>query len=215
MKNRKILAFVLFCFVFVGALLAVINNRKIGVTKDGFNRNPAAIPKSFDFSNLKGDALAANSRKRLLQGAELLQASGEVGIRLGHFLVSNTEGKSIFVCNKYDRIRMRFESEGFAVGGEPASMTVETNCQVSQDLAQIAPVWVPYGRILAEKPGDFELTYRDKAPRFFQFKNIVDEWPREWVLVEISLLGSNGDNLLVDRHQIREVMPRSLRLSWR
>lgn len=63
------------------------------VTFSSISRDPAAIKRVYDFSNLQGSALSIATKQRLISGAKVLYEDSSVGIELGHFVVKGGEGE--------------------------------------------------------------------------------------------------------------------------
>lgn len=175
------------------------------VETSGARRDPAAIKRVYDFSNLQGNALSAATKERLISGARILEVDNEIGVELGHFVIRDQEGNKIFACQKYKRIELVFEGDGSAVAGQLPSMEVEGDCQISADINKIAALWIPVQRILGESVGDGEFDFREGRPVKVRFANVSDSWPRLWRLQAVRLFSSE------DRSEFVEISPPELR----
>ncbi|MGE0631388.1 MAG: hypothetical protein AB7O96_03200 [Pseudobdellovibrionaceae bacterium] len=150
-------------------------------------RDPAAIQKTFDFSELDGDALSLASKRRLLSGARVIREGKNLGFELGHFVVKGVEGEKAFACDKFDQVTVVFEAEGMAYNGEMPEMEVTGGCQVSADINRISPLWVPYNEILAETPKEGEFTFQSHSDIKIRFSKVLDAWPKKWNLKSIRM----------------------------
>jgi hypothetical protein len=168
------------------------------------SRDPAAIKKVYDFSNLDGVALDQASKQRLISGAKVIQEKGDIGIELGHFVLRGADGQKSFACQLYSKITLVFEGDGMAIGGEKPSMEVEGSCEISADINAISPLWIPVGRILGEPVAECDFDFREGRPAKVHFSNVQGEWPTVWRLKTVHLsqqqMASNevtiGDNEL-------------------
>jgi hypothetical protein len=158
------------------------------------SRDPAAIKKVYDFSNLEGSALDFAAKQRLLDGANVIRDQKDVGIELGHFVIRDSEGQKIFACQRYSKVILNFRGEGVAVAGELPVMEVEGNCEISKDINRIAALWIPVSKILGEPVSDGEFDFREERPVKLKFVNVSDQWPSAWQLQSIKLVDPSGSN---------------------
>lgn len=175
------------------------------IEKSAARRDPAAIKRVYDFSNLQGNALSTATKERLISGARILEVDNEIGVELGHFVIRDQDGNKIFACQKYKRIELVFEGDGSAVAGQLPSMEVEGDCQISADINKIAALWIPVQRILGESVGDGEFDFREGRPIKVRFANVSDAWPKLWRLQAVRLFSSE------DRSDFVEISPPELR----
>lgn len=159
----------------------VSNSRYITV------RNPAFVQKLSQFSELKGKAWNLLSSERLLAEAFPVKEEQRAGFVFGHFITQDSEGKKYFACDLYNKIQLKFVAEGVMEGGEFTKMTVEAPCQASKDLNTVEPIWIPQAEILQRQPSpSFQLSF-PSSHMHVSFSNLTSQWPREWVLEEVSL----------------------------
>jgi hypothetical protein len=179
-------------------------------------RDPAAIRKNFDFSQLEGGALYNASKQRLLTGSKMVFSKEEIGIGLGHFVVSDRTGKKSFACTQYDKIQLTFEADGFAVNGERPHLEIMGDCVISQDINEIEPMWVPVAKILSEKPADGELAYHEGHKVNLKFVNVIDVWPKKWVLQSARIFSSNDRNqeFRVEPKEVRDILGSPMIMDW-
>ncbi len=152
-------------------------------------RDPAAIRKNYDFSELEGSALIAASKRRLLEEIKVFNEPESIGIELGHFVVKNEAGEKSFACQRYDQVVLTFEADGFAVNGERSKMEVYGPCEISADINRIAPIWIPVALLKKETPADGEIKYQDGQPVTLKFSHILNRWPNKWFLSSVRLVG--------------------------
>ncbi len=187
-------------FFVAGYVFLVSNTERFIVTRD-----PAAIRQVYDFSHLRGDALTIAMKERMVTGLEVAKESERVGVGLGHFTFTNHLGEKTLACREFSKMTLSFEAEGVVVNGERPSMEIEGDCQFTDDLTRIEPLYVPAARILGEKPADGEFQFRDKNPVAVRFVNLADEWPRKWILTGVSLTGSK-EKLSIERNELRKLL---------
>lgn len=185
----------------------------------GDSRQPAAVRKSLDLSNLEGSALQLASQKRILEEAKVISTDHGIGIELGHFILRGEDGKKQFGCHVYDHIQLVFYADGVAADGNVPMMSVEGACKMQTDINRISAIQIPTHKILQEKPGDLELSYLEDTPVFIHFDHVVDKWPREWTLFSVKLFSQNNPNrsikeLFIDHSQVQASTQKPLKLSW-
>lgn len=178
------------------------------------SRDPAAIRKSYDFSNLDGVALTQATKQRLLAGAGLIKEKSQVGVELGHFVVRDDNGGKTFACNKYSEVILQFEGDGMAVAGEKPSMQVQGGCEISADINRISPLWIPVAKILGEPVGEGEFDFRDEHHIKVRFTNVSDQWPGAWILKGVKLQAASGEFLQVEDQELRQYIPKPLILEF-
>lgn len=180
-------------------------------------RSPAAVPGNINFSHLKGDDLWAAAHKRLLADARLLKSNSEIGIELGHFVVGGIDGKPHAACQVYNKVELTFAAEGLSVNGEAPEMVVLGTCGMDySSIERIKPIWIPYQRVLMDKPGNIELSFFDEKPVTLKFDHMGSEWPKEWILKSVRLYTTEDSTraLNINNAQVREVTPQAMRLIW-
>ncbi|MEZ4871783.1 MAG: hypothetical protein R2827_05945 [Bdellovibrionales bacterium] len=151
------------------------------------NRIPAAVNSKYDFSNLRGSALANASQERLLSHAKIVSEPGQIGIELGHFVRRGQKGLKEFACTSFDSVELEFRSTSLFVHGHPPTMKIEGNCKFTQTLDKIDPIWIPIAKIKGEKPGNVVLEYWDKGKVTITFDNMGGQWPDDWELYSARL----------------------------
>ena len=181
------------------------------------SRNPAAIHKGMDISNLKGSDLRIASRDRLLLDAKVFRKNGATAIELGHFITKTDNGNKQFACRTYQRIRLTYQAEGMAESGDVPQMTVEGPCVMSADINRIAPLWIPESRIRANKPHDFQIDYEEQDVQMsFRFSNMGSEWPNLWTLRSAMLFDPDDANAKLEftPQDVVQRKPKQLNLMW-
>lgn len=170
------------------------------------SRDPAAIKKVYDFSNLDGSALDQASKQRLVSGAKLIQEAQDIGVELGHFVLRGPDGQKTFACQMYSKIVLVFEGDGMASAGEKPAMEVEGNCEISADINAISPLWIPVARILGEPVAEGDFDYRDGRPARVHFSNVREEWPRVWRLrsVRLSNAHQQGSEVTIEDQELQQ-----------
>lgn len=189
MKNFFYLLLLIACFGFgYFASTNSVQFKNVTAMQNKNSRDPAAIKRVYDFSDLQGTALDQASKQRLMTGAKILKHAEEIGVELGHFVVRGPGGQKTFACQKYSQISLEFEGDGSAINGEKPKMEVESACEVSQaDINATSPVWIPVGKILGEPVADGEFDFRENHAVKVRFSNVNQEWPTSWKLKSVRL----------------------------
>lgn len=178
-------------------------------------RDPAAIRKVYDFSDLDGSALSAASKQRIISGYSIRHESDSVGITLGNFVVRGPAGEKEFACRKYQKITMTYSGEGMAVAGEKPIMEVEGQCSVSEDINMISALWLPVRRILGEPVADGEFDFWEQNSIRVRFTNVSDQWPQTWVLSKVRLSNDENEEVTIEESDLHQMVERPLVLEFR
>ena len=210
---------VLFMFFFIGVGWWYSWNSKSSAdhfVDNSFSgsRDPAAIRKSYDFSELDGVALSQATKQRLIAGAKILRDQSQVGVELGHFVVRGEGGTKAFACNKYSTVLLEFEGDGMAIAGDKPQMVVEGACEISADINRISPLWIPVAKIMGEPVAEGEFDFRDPNPIKIRFKNVSDQWPVAWVLKSVRLEAQGGDGVSIEGAELRQMIPKPMILDF-
>lgn len=185
--------FALFCFCFVVGY-SIIHY----TSSDAYiiSRDPAAIGRIYDFSNLKGEELRTAVKQRLLAGFGVEKRDDERGISVGHFVFIDSNGVKKFACQEYNKISMTFVADGVATAGEQPTMQVEGACEFSGEVSKINPLWIPVNKILNEKPLDGEVQFNQTNPITMRFNGLPGEWPKTWILKSVDLKKDNSSETM-------------------
>jgi hypothetical protein len=176
----------------------------LSVHKFQSGRVPAAIRPAYDMTHLRGSNLQTALKERMLAGIQTFKEEKGFGIGFGHFTFALESGEKVLGCRAYQKIKMEFEAEGVAVNGEKPNMTVEGKCEFSSDLSKINPLWIPVARIFGEKPAEGEFK-GENLPSQLKFTHIADEWPRQWVLIGMTVQGDKGQ-IEVTREEVSQIL---------
>jgi hypothetical protein len=179
-------------------------------------RLPAAIKKDLDFSRLNGAELMMASQKRLLTAARVVTDKNAVGIEFGQFIIRSDEGQRQLACDFYDRVRVRFEADGLASGGEKPQMEVNAPCATSSDLARTEPIWIPANEIIEGRAVDGEATFASVERTSFKFTQMMDKWPKRWAVTEVTLYRESepGREIHVDQEDMRDFKRKPIVIDW-
>lgn len=180
------------------------------------NRDPAAVRQVYDFSSLSGSDLTAAMKKRLLSGSSIVHEKQSLGVELGHFAMAKITGEKTLACQEFQKVTLRFEAEGIATGGERPVMEVEGACEFSPDMTKINPIFIPVDKVLAEKPSDGEIQYREGHPVTLRFRNLTEEWPTRWLLTSVRLSNSGEQKeLLIDSEEVTQILGRPMMVNFK
>jgi hypothetical protein len=184
-------------------------------------RDPAGMERKHHFTSLDGPPAEFNSKSRMIKFLNFLNSNtdsqGEqIGIQLGNFAVTSENGQKDFVCQKYDRVILQFEADGFAMSGERPRLEVEGHCEIEEDVNHLVTLWIPFAKIISEVPADGELDIKDPRPVVLKFSNIGDEWPQNWTLMNVKIQDVKEQNseISMESIEIREVLGRPLQMNW-
>jgi len=179
-------------------------------------RDPAAIRQVYDFSNLSGSDLTAAMKKRLLAGSAIIREKQSLGVELGHFAMAKITGEKTLACQEFKKVVLRFEAEGIATGGERPVMEVEGACEFSPDMTKINPILIPVDKIMAEKPSDGEIQYREGHAVTLRFRGLTEEWPTRWLLTSIRLSNPGEQKeLLIDSEEVSQILGRPMMVNFK
>lgn len=178
--------------------------------RDG--RDPAAIQRNYDFSNLEGDSLSRAVHARLIEGMNLVTAGDSMGVELGSFMTKNADGQSVNVCEVYNKVEMRFHASGMSVSGEPPVLLVQGDCQPSDYLNRIAPLMIPFGAVLNKQVKDLKFNGENDPSLQISFVNVSDSWPHTWVLNSVKLYNLQGQELVIVQDEIKNILGKHLAL---
>ena len=179
------------------------------------DRLPAAIPRGYDYSHLEGSALKQAAQDRLVRGVKVIVGGGASGLELGHFVQRNDRGEVVGACEIYKELELKFAAGDMAISGEPPEMVVNGPCRPADDANWIAPIMVPYTKILQLPVRDVELANFDDASVKISFHNMSDSWPRVWVLQSVKITSPNAEILEVSTDDIRRVLGQLPSLEWK
>lgn len=183
----------------------------------GNDRTPAAIKRELDFSKLDGAELLSATQKRLVTDARAIIHEGSVGIELGHFVTRDEDGQRRLACDSvYNRLTLEFAGEGVATAGEKPEMSVDAPCAVAKEnLASIAPVWIPVAEVVKETASsDWQRSYGDGVN--IQFSHMVGAWPMEWSLRSVRLYHTAQPEaqLSINESELRELREKPFKMNW-
>ncbi len=179
-------------------------------------RDPAAIRQVYDFSNLSGSDLTAAMKKRLLAGSTVVHEHQSLGVELGHFALAKLTGEKTLACQEFQKVTLHFEAEGVATSGERPVMEVEGACEFSSDMTKINPILIPVDKIMAEKPTDGEIQYREGHPVTLRFRGLTEEWPTRWLLTGVRLSNQGEQKeLLIDAEEVSQILGRPMMVNFK
>lgn len=179
-------------------------------------RGPAAVPRTYDFSNLEGSALREASVKQILSGTKTLVAGSLSGLQMGHFTMRNSGGVSVSVCDIYPTIELQFVAGDMAVSGESPEMHVTGDCSMADTPGALEPVMFDYMAVRATQVQEQSVRQPQANNNEVKFKNVSDTWPRMWVLKQIKFISAetNRDPLEISVEEIRQSLGKNVALEW-
>lgn len=153
----------------------------------------------YDLSEASPEEFIKAFKYQVLKNAVSVETTVGPGLRLGSFLMKNSEGNKIFVCEEFPTIDLIFAAEGIAHSGEVPQMVVRGPCLSSTDQKYIEAFPIPFKKILTAPPGqaEFKFTLPDSREQIaIYFKNVVDSWPTDWNWVGVKLYGKKPGQML-------------------
>lgn len=153
----------------------------------------------YDLSEASPEEFSKAFKYQVLKNAVSIDTTMGPGLRLGSFLLKNSEGSKVFVCEEYPTIDLIFAAEGMAHSGEIPHMIVRGPCLSSTDQKHIEALPIPFKKIYASRPGqtEYKFTLPDSREQIaIYFKNVVDTWPQEWTWVGVKLYGKSPHQIL-------------------
>lgn len=176
------------------------------------DRNPAALHKSFDITEFTGNSLIQAAKNQLLSGVSIQHAGKSVGIGLGHFIYLD-QGKKKFACKQYQDVVLEFVAESHSGHDELPRMTVVGPCEFSTDISRILPLWIPFEKIVAEKPIDGDFEFNDSQKMSIRFMYLNDHWPHAWILKSVRLKNSDQQIEIAEK-EIAQLLGQPLVIRW-
>ena len=180
------------------------------------SRDPAAVRQVYDFSSLTGNDLTSAMKKRILAGANVVREQQSLGVELGHFAMAKITGEKTLACQEFQKVTLRFEAEGIATSGERPMMEVEGACEFSADMTKINPILIPVAKIMAEKPSDGEIQYREGKAVTLRFKGMTEEWPTRWLLTAVRLSHSGDQKeFLIEGDEVSQILGHPMMVNFK
>lgn len=190
---------------------------RVYIARDRGLRRVAALQGSGGVP-LEGLSFKVVSTENLIKGAVVEKSERGIGIQLGNFLIRGFEGeRKKFVCEIYDKVNVIFMANDMMVEGEPCLMIVESNCFSAEDPQYLIEMFIPFTEISREHPMARSWKVEDsEASTSVTMKNIIDTWPREWVLYSINFIHSHDlkQRLSFNQEELRDLSRKSIEFSW-
>ncbi|NUN06604.1 MAG: hypothetical protein HUU57_12685 [Bdellovibrio sp.] len=169
-----------------------------------------------DLSESSPEEFKKAFKYQLLKDAVIVSTQGNPGVRLGNFLMKDSRRVTVPVCDLYPTIDFIFAAEGIAFSGEIPHMIVRGPCLTSPDQNHLEALPVPWGKILNSPVQQFEFTSAlpyEQGKISIYFRNVIEFWPTEWVLIGVKLYGkTSDDNLQVNGYEVISILGQPLYL---
>jgi hypothetical protein len=158
------------------------------------HRTPA---QSFDESEF---AIAMLNRSQLIRefSARLLPVKNPpiAGVEYSEINVTNKDGKSLPLCDRFSEIEIEFSAEGVAVSGELPTMTVSGPCEGLSLLVNAS-------KLPQTVVAEFEWPPDSELQTTASISGASDSWPKFWAITEITFQGQNeADTVSFSREQM-------------
>lgn len=163
-----------------------------------------------DLSEATPEEFKKAFKYQILKEAKLQMSSEGPGLQLGSFLLKNSEGNKVFVCEEYPTMDLIFAADGVAHSGEIPHMIVRGPCLTDADQRHIEALSIPLEKILKGALTQKEFTFdlpdsREKIHIYFRY--VVESWPTEWSWVGVKLYGKKPDETLqINGYEIISVL---------
>ena len=149
-------------------------------------RSLATIKKDLGINGFTDHLLISTSPLKSLSLAQLIKTENHFQLSLGQFSLKNKHGELSFACQVFDKVIISYESkvsEKNTSDKSPQSMIIEMSCKIADnDILHLMPIKISPGQILKEPVGDGTFQFSEKVDYSIQFRNIEDEWAKQWVL---------------------------------
>ncbi len=171
---------------------------------------------TFDLSESTPEEFRKAFKYQVLKNVELIQLHEGPGLKLGLFLIKNSSGAKVFVCDQYPTMDLFFMAEGVAISGEVPKMILRVPCIVSDDQKHIAAFPVPLQQIFASpiSQSEFNVSASDlrESGKIF-LRNGADFWPTEWVWTGVKFYGRDPTDILeINSYEVLSVLGEPLSL---
>ncbi len=148
-------------------------------------RDPAGIDPSINLQASTSDS-GAEAQRIILAHAETIKQSNQVGFKLGHFQISYANQFTESMCERYKKVNLEFQGDGYSEGEDLPTLVVEAPCvQSAENINSLEPIWIPVQLLLSEKAAEGEFTFA-KYPKLI-FSHVPNDWPKLWVLKSVEL----------------------------
>lgn len=168
-------------------------------------RDPAGVDPNINLQASTADS-GAEAQRIVLESAETIKDLKKVGFRLGHFQISYSNQFTESMCDRYKRVNLEFQGDGYASGEELPTLVVEAPCiQSSENINALEPIWIPVQLLLSEKAAEGEFTFA-KFPKLI-FSHVPSDWPKLWVLKSVELMNPEDASqvLKIDSEKVPSV----------
>jgi hypothetical protein len=193
------------------------NARMIASHDDKDNRSPASVDR-FDLSLLDQKEFMKAFKYQMLGESLVISTPDSQGVRLGHFIMSDSDGKAVFACEKFGFVELIYSAEGIAISGEIPKMIVRGPCNESDDQKTIEALMIPFQEILKAPLNQAQFRFpiagrRDNISLFFT--NVVEKWPTLWNLTGVKLYSDkSSETLEINGYEIISVMGEPMTLNF-
>lgn len=193
------------------------NARMIASHEETNTRAPASADR-FDLSLLDQAEFKKAFKYQMLGESLVIATPDAQGVRLGHFIMPDRDGKAVFACEKFGFIELIYSAEGIAISGEIPKMIVRGPCYESDDQKTIDALMIPFKEVLkaplSQSQFRFPIAGRRENVSVF-FTNVVEKWPTLWNLTGIKLYSEKSSETLgITGYEIISVMGEPMTLNF-
>lgn len=189
-------------------------DKKLGpqrkVASDGSVSYEQGEQSDYDLSEATPEEFKKAFKYQILKNVSVENSSAGPLLRVGLFLIKNSSGNKVFVCDQYPTIDFIYAAEGVAFSGEVPQMIVRAPCVVSADQKYIEAPPIPFSTILQSSLKQYEFTApylnTNEQGRIY-FRNVVEFWPKEWNFVGVKLYSQdNQSSLSISGYEVISVL---------
>lgn len=170
-----------------------------------------------DLSEASAEEFQKAFKYQLLKDARVIESEGKSAVQVGLFLIKNSAGNKVFVCEEFPTVDLIFAAEGVAFSGEIPHMILRGPCLVGPDQSHMELFPIPWQKILSRPLQQFQFSSslpNSREELKIYFRNVVEFWPQDWVLVGIKLYGRNPEKTLaVSGYEIISILGEPLSLN--
>ena len=189
----------------------------------GEHRAPAAVRSMSDYSAIDHMALNRTAQAQLMAYAQVLKDGGQLGLQLGHPILTTSDGGRSFGCQvadhsgAYDRIQLTFVGTGISEGGEAPKMVIDADCRSEKNLNQLETIWIPMDDVLrnASKDQTFDLGGENQIQ--LSFESMPSQWPENWVMWSVKFYKEEApdEGYTLDASLLKQARAQLLSFDWK
>lgn len=172
-----------------------------------------------DLSEASPEEFRKAFKYQVLKNAKRVSLPNGPGLNLGAFIMKNSLGTKVSVCELYPIVDIHFTADGMAVAGEAPQMLLRIPCLISADQNHIIAYAIPFEEIAKASLSQYE--FPTSSPEASEtgkvyFRNIPEAWPADWTWTGVTFHGKDPTQKLhINGYEIISVLgePQILKLN--